>query len=306
MDYKQFTYILKVAELQNITKAAEALYISQSALSHYISKLEDELQVTLFDRKQTPLALTDAGQLYVTTAKEILRELDQLNEGIKQLHSYQTGTLHIGMPKSRSNFLLPLIITDFIAKYPQITLKITEKSTSVLTQMLKDNKLDFIIVPDVNNTPEFHTLSLYTEELLLVANPKLLPSEVSTQSVINDFSLLKELPLIIPGKGKGIREMLDTLFQQFNIQPHILLETTRNKTAYRIAATGVGACIIPNITLELAKVNTPISTYSLTTSGIKWDIVVLHKKETLLTPPMQYFIDLIQAKLKNHTQIVNK
>ena len=80
MNLREYQYVLKVAQLQNMTRAAEALYITQPSLSHYIARVEEELGVQLFNRLTTPLSLTPAGEKYVETAQMIL----ELASGLKK------------------------------------------------------------------------------------------------------------------------------------------------------------------------------------------------------------------------------
>ena len=92
MDTKQIQYILKVAECQNITRAAEQLFVSQPALSHFISKAEEELGAKIFNRGTTPLTLTQAGERYVKTAKMILSLQESLKQEIENLKDYVNST----------------------------------------------------------------------------------------------------------------------------------------------------------------------------------------------------------------------
>lgn len=96
---------------------------------------------------------------------------------------------------------------------------------------------------------------------------------------INDLTVLNKLPLITLKNGHGIRNALDSLFDQFGIQPQIIMETTKNETAYRIASTGVAACIIPDITTQLTKKIDELSIFSLIDSGIQWQISALFRKD---------------------------
>lgn len=302
MDYKQFTYILKVAELQNITKAAEELYISQSALSHYINKIEKDLGAEIFDRRTTPISLTDAGKLYISVIQDILAKLESLNDGIKQINSYKTGTIKIGIPKSRASYMLPFIIPRFIEKYPEIKLEFTEKSSKSLLSSMSEGKIDFIIIPKLSNTNNFYTVPIYQEELLLVTPKNMKVKEQTKKGVITNLKTIDELPLVMLNKGRGIRTAIDLLFEQFNVSSNIILETTSNETAYRIASTGTAACIVPNITTKIVQTIKPVKKYSLTGSGIHWEIAAMSKKEKHLTPPMRYFIDL-SKKILNSSEV---
>ena len=97
MDTKQIQYILKVAECQNITRAAEQLFVSQPALSHFISKAEEELGAKIFNRGTTPLTLTQAGERYVKTAKMILSLQESLKQEIENLKDCRSGEITLGL-----------------------------------------------------------------------------------------------------------------------------------------------------------------------------------------------------------------
>lgn len=109
MDFRQLQYITTVAEYRNITKAADALFISQSALSHYIQKAEQELGIVLFDRSTTPISLTLAGQHYVETARRILLENEQLMKVFRDITHHMTGKLRIGTSRDRASYTIPQI-----------------------------------------------------------------------------------------------------------------------------------------------------------------------------------------------------
>lgn len=87
MDYKQFNYILKIAEQKSISKAAEALYITQPALSHFVAKVEDELNIKIFNRATNPISLTPAGEYYVNTSRKILGLIETLSDDIAKFSS---------------------------------------------------------------------------------------------------------------------------------------------------------------------------------------------------------------------------
>lgn len=297
MEYKEFTYIIKVAELSSFTKAANELFISQPALSHYINKIEKDLGAKIFNRSTNPISLTDAGEIYIQTGKEILDKIESMQDGIKQINAHQKGTLKIGLPKSRASYMLPKIIPNFIDDYPNITLEFLERNSKYLKAQLLEGNLDFIIVPNLSNEEELTSINIYKEEIVLAVPEKLLKNKMKHTNTINDLTVLNELPLIALKKGHGIRNALDSLFDQFGIQPQIIMETTKNETAYRIASTGVAACIIPDITMKLAQKIDELSVFTLTDSGIQWQIAALFRKDKHLTPPMNAFIEIAKEVL---------
>ena len=101
MELRQFTYVNQVAECGSFTKAAAKLFISQPALSNYISKVEEDLGVKLFDRSATPLKLTYAGEQYLKRAKVILGQMEDMNRELRDITHNMAGRLRIGFPSER-------------------------------------------------------------------------------------------------------------------------------------------------------------------------------------------------------------
>ena len=101
MDFKQITYIIKVAECRNITKAARELYISQPSLSQLISKAEEELGIRIFDRNTNPLTLTYAGKRYIEEAKKIIDINENIKKELQDIAGCQKGLIVLGIPRKR-------------------------------------------------------------------------------------------------------------------------------------------------------------------------------------------------------------
>ncbi len=122
MDFKKLKYVLTVAEVQSISKAAAILYISQPSLSHVISNLEMELGIQIFNRTTTPISLTYAGERFVETAKEILNMNNKLKKEFSDISNARKGKIAIGIPSLRGSFMLPHILPVFHKEYPGIEL----------------------------------------------------------------------------------------------------------------------------------------------------------------------------------------
>lgn len=104
MELRQFTYVNMVARYGSFTKAAAKLFISQPALSNYISKVEEELGVRLFDRSANPLILTYAGEQYLKRTKKILTQIDDMDREMRDIAHFMHGRIRIGFPNERIIF----------------------------------------------------------------------------------------------------------------------------------------------------------------------------------------------------------
>ncbi len=137
MDTKYLTYILAIAKRKNMTKAAEELFVSQSSLSQYLSKLERELGTPLFYRSKGRLSLTPAGELYVAAAKEVVRIKDELYRNIHSLGDIEDqGHITIGVTSQFGLQMLTQLIPPLKTRYPDVTIEISETNVPTLTTLL--------------------------------------------------------------------------------------------------------------------------------------------------------------------------
>ncbi|MBI1226155.1 MAG: LysR family transcriptional regulator [Bacteroidetes bacterium] len=142
MNLQQLEYILAVEANGSFSKAAEACFISQPALSMMVQKLEEELGLKIFDRSKQPIIPTDGGRAILAQAQAVLHEVAKLHEVTRQQRETLSGDLHIGIIPTLAPYLLPLFLKPFLEKYPDVHLKIYEHTTSALVERLKKGQLD--------------------------------------------------------------------------------------------------------------------------------------------------------------------
>ena len=179
MTITQLQYVLAVAEYQNFTKAAEKCFVTQPTLSMQIQKLEDELNIQIFDRGKKPIALTKVGEKLVIQAKNIVNESNRIKDIVDQEKGFIGGEFKLGIIPTIMPTLLPMVLKSFIKKYPKINLKIEELNTDEIITRIKDGYLDVAIAatplenehikervlyyePFVGYVPKSHRLSEYS------------------------------------------------------------------------------------------------------------------------------------------------
>ena len=139
MDFRDLQYVIAVADCGSITEAAKKLYISQPSLSYIISKIEQDIGVQLFHRKNYPLTLTYAGEKYVDTARTILRLNDNLRRELVDIGLGEKGRIIFGLPTERAGYMLPRVIPPYKKMFPQVDVQIYEAmSDDLLSALLKD------------------------------------------------------------------------------------------------------------------------------------------------------------------------
>ena len=145
MTITQLSYVLAVAENQNFTKAAQKCFVTQPTLSMQIQKLEDQLDVLIFDRSKKPIELTEVGKKIVTQARNIVNESYRIQDIVDQEKGYIGGEFKIGIIPTVMPTLLPMFLTNFVKKYPKVKLKIEELTTEEIISRINDGHLDAAI-----------------------------------------------------------------------------------------------------------------------------------------------------------------
>ena len=145
MTITQLHYVLAVAEYKNFTLAAEKCFVTQPTLSMQIQKLEDELDILIFDRSKKPIILTEVGEKIVNQAKNIVNEAGRIKDIVDQQKGYIGGEFKIGIIPTIMPTLLPMFLNNFIKKYPKVNLIIEEQTTEEIIKKLKNGHLDCAI-----------------------------------------------------------------------------------------------------------------------------------------------------------------
>ena len=145
MTITQLHYVLAIAEHKNFTKAAEKCFVTQPTLSTQVQKLEDELDIQIFDRSKKPIELTDVGRKIVQQAKNIVDESDRIQDIVDQQKGFIGGEFRIGIIPTVMPTLLPMFLKSFIKKFPKVKLKIEELTTEEIITRIMDGHLDAAI-----------------------------------------------------------------------------------------------------------------------------------------------------------------
>src|SRR5258705_269388 len=146
MELTQLEFFIKVVEEGSFSKAAERVYRTQPAVSIAIRRLEEEIDAPLFERSQKTTALTAAGELVYDYAKRILSLRDQAVDVVSELKSLKRGRVRIGANESTSLYLLPHLILDYRALYPNVMVEIFRQPSQNLPREVLDRNVDFAVL----------------------------------------------------------------------------------------------------------------------------------------------------------------
>lgn len=172
MNLQQLEYIIAVDKLKNFVKASESCFVTQATLSMMIKKLEDELEVKIFDRSKQPVKTTDVGKKLIVQARKIILESKKLKEIIEDEKGIVIGELKIGIIPTLAPYLLPLFLKQFMLQYPLVKLIINELTTDMIIQQLKSGDIDAGILATPLHDSSITEKVLFYEKYYLYVNQK--------------------------------------------------------------------------------------------------------------------------------------
>lgn len=304
MDVLHLEYMIKIAEENNITKAAEKLFITQSALNQQLLKLEKELGTQLFVRSRSNWHLTQAGEIYIENAQKIIQIQKETYNRINDIVDTKKGTITLGLTPERGTEMFASIYPAFYKKYPAIKIEPIEMTVKQQQHEISQGKIDigFLTLQSSQKTNDEY-IHICSEEIILgvpSAHPlahlggklgERLP-KISLRRFENDsFALMQ--------KGSTLREIYDHLITDEEISPSILLETRSCHTLFDMVVEGICCSVFP---ISYAKHNSNISYFSLKQNPV-WEVTASYKKGSYLSGAAQELIRISTdywSKKMNH------
>ncbi len=249
MTITQLKYVLAVAEHQNFTRAAEKTFVTQPTLSMQIQKLEDELDILIFDRTKKPIELTDIGRKIVSQAQNIVNEADRMQDVVDQQKGFIGGDFRLGIISTVMPTLLPMFLKNFTNKYPKVHLHIQELTTEEIISQLYEGHLDAAIAATPLNNDKIKERPLYYEPFVgyIPQNHRLHESKKITTSDLD----LEDILLLEDGHcfRDGVINLCKTP-QSGNVP--FQLESGSFETLIKLSNEGLGMTLLPYLhTLDL-------------------------------------------------------
>lgn len=246
MDIRQLEYFVKVARKQHMTRAAEELRVSQSAVSRQIHLLEEELKAKLFIHQGRNLQLTPVGNLFLTRAEEVLISLDKAVEEVHEFLNPEAGEIRFGFLNSLGINLVPTLISKFLEGHPNVKFRFKQgKSTDILQSVLK-GEIDLALV-----TPLPKKSNHVTGEVMLMEElHAILPSShILAGSKAIRLDQLKDDPFVLFNEGYSLRTLVWDSCVQAGFKPEIAFEGEETDTIRGFVAAGMGVSLLPETSL---------------------------------------------------------
>jgi DNA-binding transcriptional LysR family regulator len=248
----QIEAFLEVARRQNLSRAAEALFVSQPTLTARLQSLEAALGEQLFVRTRRGMRLTEAGDAFLPYAEHAVAALADGRERLAELRRGVAGRLVLGAPPTVSTYTLPALLARFSAAHPGVRLAVKTGTSEEILDMVLHDQVQLGIIRALANQ-EIETIPLYTDTLVLIAGPghRLARSPTGRQARMAD--LAGEV-LVLFGRSSSYLEFTTATFRQAGVLPYSVLELDNIEAAKKMVEQGLGVSLVPasTVTTELA------------------------------------------------------
>lgn len=272
MELRQLEYFCTVSSLKNFTKAAHLLHVSQPSVTKAIQSLEAELKLSLIDRSQKQIFLTEAGQVFLIHAQKILQDVKAAQISMERFQSNSAGVIRFGVPPMVESYLFPNLFIKFQAANPEILIDLQECSDSVsVRENLDSGALDFgIVYLKAGETIE-NSLDILDDEFYICMP---LNHKLATAEKISFQSLRGEKFILQPA---GTFQNFSTIQRAASagFSPEILLSTSQLKAIKELVSSGAAVALLPRFAItpeanfKALPINPPI-TFSLALTWSKF------------------------------------
>lgn len=304
-------YIYTVYGTKNFSKAAEKLFVSQPALSRTIKNHEEKIGYEIFNRKTSPLTLTQKGVVYIEYLKEIMEIEQRLNHQISAINNSMTKKISIGGFNSTSHIVLPVLCKEFSCRFPDVSIKIDcgEKlPLSSLFLYLEKGTLD-ILITSSSNSMKFKSEVLWREKYMLLIRKdypgikklskysldfnEVLTGIYPDQKEITDGSLLKNIKIFLPGKNRDIYKKFSDFLKRRLDESIDILHFNRMDLQYKFMLNGIGGIVIPQSVIIDKGYNTDdFYCFSLAVPDNTREALLLYKENENTSPYVKEFLSL--------------
>ncbi|MFJ8244715.1 LysR family transcriptional regulator [Peribacillus asahii] len=301
MEIQQLKCLIAVAEHQSFTKASSHVHLSQPSLSKIIKNLEEELQVTLFDRTTRQLKLTDAGEIVYDSALKLISTLDDLSGRLDDLMHIPSGEIKIGIPPLIGTLFFPSIAIPFRKLHPKISLKLVELGAKRVESLIDEEKIDLGISVLPTNTEKFIVHPFTKDEFVIYVSQH-------HRLAHRDFVSLHELQdeqFIIFNEQFALHDRIIQECLNAGFSPQITYQSSQWDLIAELVKEGLGITILPKSIYSKINHHT-IKMVPLVNPTLMWELGVITKKDCYIPFAAKKLLNFLVNNPVNQLKQLNK
>ncbi len=304
-------YIYEIDREKSFTIAANKLFMTQPALSICVKKTEEKLGAEIFDRKSSPIRLTECGKAYINAVEQIYAIENDLKNKVNDIGNLNTGTLSICGANVIFTCVLPRMLEEFSQRYPKIELNLTESFSEDLKNKVSRGLIDLIIDYDFNKAL-FESYPIKEEKILLcvskdshlakkyakyvLTSEDIIENKLDSKNAVS-ISLFKDEQFIMLKKKNDMQRTASKIFAEEEIRPNVKLELDQLKTGYELSCKGLGIAFVTDTLIKNSRNENGVY-FRLSSIYAKRELRIAHKKNMYISNSMKKFIEIATTVLK--------
>lgn len=288
---KQIKTFHRVATLQSISKAANALFVTQPAITQQIKQLEEAFGVALIEPFGRTIQLTESGKILLGLSERVMASLNEMEHSMASLVNLEKGHIRLGIV-STTKYFVPMLIMEFKKDYPEITFDLKIANRETMIHSLRNNLVDLVIMGRPPNKIEYDAIPFITNPLGIVSGSKY-PIKSKPQYTLGD---LRHEKFIAREEGSGTRLLMEKIFEEQGVKPLITMSIDSNETIKQSVLANMGLTFI-----SLRAVRRELDAGLLKLIDIEglpyighW--YIMHRTEKKLSPSTDIFKQFIMEK----------
>ena len=293
---RRLQVFMAVAKHLNFTRAADELFMSQPAVTFQIKQLEELYSTRLFERRHGNVSLTPAGELVLSYAEKIMALSDEMETRLAESSGEMRGPLLIGASLTIAEYLLPDLLSEFNALYPQVRACLIVANSEIIERRVAEHTLDLGLIEAPSKLAGVASEVCGRDELVVICAPDypLAGSASITAKTLVDYEYISREP------GSGTREVTESYFSKQKIEPGMLkiqMELGSSETLKAVVRQGLGFAIVSRLVVEQDVENSLLLAMPLK-PALKRDFNLIYPEERFRTRVASTFIDFAKTKLR--------
>lgn len=289
MEIKQIKYFVEVVRQGGMTQASEHLYIAQSTISKAIKNIENEYDITLFDRSQKQIKLTDIGQTFYDNSLEFLALFEKLSLEMNDVVNVQKGHIKIGLSPMMNVQMFTNALNQFHKLYPNVTYEVIEGGGKIVENLTANDDVDIGITTLPVDHSLFHSVSLYNEELLLVVSND---HHLSDMEKV-DLAELKNEEFVLFHDDYYLKDQIIENCKRIGFYPKTVANISQISFIANMIQQGIGISIVPESLVRLMGDN--VTSIQLENVELSWHLGTIWRKDAYLNYVTRQWIDFIST-----------
>ncbi|MCR5294898.1 MAG: LysR family transcriptional regulator [Lachnospiraceae bacterium] len=288
MTIRHLKIFITVYQKESITKAAEALHMTQPTVTRAIQELEEHYARQLFERIHRKLYITEAGKRLYPQALHIAAALDQMEKDMTGWD--ESGSLRIGAGTTLGCVLLPRVLSEFQKIHPLLTLRSIVTDKTHLQSMLLHNEIDFALIEGAPEEPSLKKVYIGKDRMILLL-PKSHPLSIKDEITIQDIS---EQPIIVSEEGSASRTFMENLFSIHGLRLTPVMESGSMPAILQAVQAGIGIALIPEKIVALFGKKDSLTERNLPYELLVRENHIVWHENKYISKSLREFIELVR------------